>query len=100
MLFKMADSVKQNSLFRYFKNKESETQRKRKDESDVERGPGDSQVSASKKTRKEPEVESQQSSRVRKFQTQWQSGRPWLKYSEDTKSMTCCYCTDYNTGGG
>ena len=27
---------------------------------------------------------------------QWKNGHLWLNYSEDTKSMSCSYCIDYN----
>lgn len=50
--------------------------------------------SESKKT--QTEASGPQNSRLRKFQLQWNAGRPWLQCSENTNSMICSI--HYNTG--
>ena len=72
------DSVKQNTLFRYFNTFEKT---KGDDRKWKETG------SESKKT--QTEYSGPQNARLRKFQPQWNAGWLWLQYSENTNSMTC-----------
>ena len=100
----MADSLKQNSLLRYLRtsDNEKEVQRKRKEVSNAFSEKEIEELSANKKKSAEVEFSKpkQNARSMRKFQTQWKKGRPWLNYSVGTNSMTCLYCIDYNTGGG
>ena len=93
------DSVKRNTLFRYFNTSEEtkgDDDRKRKDAPKDLEGQGET-GSERKKTR--TEASGPQNSRLWKFQPQWKAGQPWLQYSEITNSMTGSYCIHYNTGG-
>ena len=95
---KLEDSEKCNTLLRYFTCNASEKtkvgERKRKDSE------GETGAESENKKKRTEASEPQQNSRLRKFQSLWKTGRPWLNCSEDTKSMTCSYCIEYNTGGG
>ena len=100
----MAGSAERNvnNLLRYFSTSSEKNrgdEKKRKDTATVSESESEEASPIShKKTRTELDAEPQRNPRPRKFQPQWKIGRPWLNYSEETKSMSCSYCTAHNEG--
>ena len=73
---KMENSEKHNTLSRYFACNASEKtkvgERKLKDSE------GETGAESENKKKRTEASERQQNSRLRKFQSQWKTGRPWL----------------------